>query len=383
MQARCFRLSRCATCSPPVGPCLLLLQICVRTRGSAARTQKGSWHARPAACTALCVEQKPYRCGRGAQARRSGGWCARCWAVRAAALRAFCAEHRLPAVQDPSNADLAQMRNRIRAAACQAASGLGDAGWEPCVEQPRPLTASRACAARMGPCAWAVRPATGRRWHRWTTRSYPSRACCAAREGACARRERAAAGQRRAAGSGSLDPEPAARMHCVIDTLLGSAWPRTAPAQQAGACLLKPWADGPEWSAEMSGNAGHAPSEADGAHASASSSGPGPGLPSQGLSPATAAPASGLQAAHGSRTQAPSGLNVPDMAAHAAGAALEADLIRLARACDAARQRIWAQTSALIAAAIQPRLAGCGACRGRGRLQGLVQGMRGTPNPRP
>lgn len=63
--------------------------------------------------------------------------------VRAAALRAFCAEHRLPAVQDPSNKDLTQARNRIRALLAGRRLGPGLQSLDP--------AHSSAAAAAQGP----------------------------------------------------------------------------------------------------------------------------------------------------------------------------------------------------------------------------------------
>ena len=405
--------------------------------------------------------------------------------VGAAALRAFCAEHGLPAVQDPSNEDLTQMRNIIRAllagrrvgsglqgldsargpaavtaqgalpgqeaghmGSAQGAQGLESdsepaqlgpqhAQPEHCHGEPtassssgRGVDAWARClyesagnmAASPGPHAGLAGPGPGPQGHpshpargpyapaaqvhraepaapsgpagsqpaapvqhAWdpvhgmrivpqdaagaanpSTRSHAQPAVQRVEEpvhGASASlsdRKPSHLGSAGAAGLGSLDPEHGAWAHYMEDSVPGGASPCTDPAQQAGGCPPGHGGDGPVRSARMSGLARRTHPEAGGARASDGCADPGPGLSSQGpgSSAATAHAPCASQAGHASEARSIPGPEAAHLAARAASAAREADLIRLARACDAARQRMWARAGELITAAVQPRLGG-------------------------
>ena len=348
--------------------------------------------------------------------------------VRAAALRAFCAEHRLPAVQDPSNADLTQARNRIRAllagrrlgpglqalgparsSAAAAAQGpvpgrgaerLGSAESWASDSEPAPrsspagvtaqaaqllrlaLTAVRAarqrplkapepapdpCSQPAAPAQHLWDPAHGMRVARPDGAGPAGPSACFYADPAVQRAEGPVHGasalpldSASAAWYASPDPEHDAGMHDISDTVLDGARP-----QQAGEHPPAPWPAGPVQCAGVSEVAGRTLPDADGMHAGDCSSYPGPGPSSNGPGPSAAAA--------DDASSAP-GVEASDVAARTASGAREADLVRLARACDAARQRLWAQASALITAAVQPRLGALWALPRPGSPAGLATG---------
>lgn len=336
--------------------------------------------------------------------------------VRAAALRAFCAEHRLPAVQDPSNEDLTQARNRIRALLAGRRLGPGLQGLDPArrpadaaaqelipgpgaerlelarswasdsepavrsspasvttqaaqllraalaatragrqrpLKTPEPAPGSAIpCSQPAAPAQHAWDPAHGMRVAQPDCAGPAGPSACLYADPAVQRAEGPVHGasallldSAAAAWYGSPAPEHDARMHNVSGTLPGSASPRAAPAQQARGRPPSPGPARPVQRAGGSGLAGRLLAEA--WAASNASSAVGPGLSSHGSGPSAAV------ASNASSALSP---EVPDAAARAASAAREADLVRLARACEAARQRLWAQASALVTAAVQPRL---------------------------
>ena len=345
--------------------------------------------------------------------------------VRAAALRAFCAEHRLPAVQDPSNEDHTQARNQIRtllagrrlgpglqgldparspaaAAAQRPVPGQGAERWESAhswasdsepappsspasvtaraaqllrlaltavrgarqrpLKAPEPAPASATqCSQPSAPAQHVWDPAHGMRVAAPDGAGPAGPGACFYADPAVQRAEEPVDGasalpldSASAAWFASPEPEHGARMHDVSDTVLGGARP-----QQAGERPPAPWPAGPVHCAGVSGVAGRTHAEADGVHAGDCSSYLGPELSSHRPGPSAVSAGNASCAPRSEVTdtaeRAASAAREADLN-RLASAAREADVIRLARACAVARQRLWAQASALITAAVQPRL---------------------------